>query len=86
MEGKNDLIFIGYRSFKGKQDTTKTFYVLSFITSPIVSDTKASAFCKNIDIFVNKDVYNNFISSNGLLDSVEVPYEVVGDKVQYKLQ
>ena len=57
MENTQELIYVGYRSFNGKKDPEKVYYVLRFITRPIV--TKSSAYCENIDIFVDKEVYNN---------------------------
>lgn len=83
MENKQDLIYVGYRSFNGKKDPEKVYYVLEFMTQPIV--TKVSAYCQNINIFVDKEVYNNFIKTNDLLDTVEVNYHIIGDKVQYTL-
>ena len=83
MENTQELIYVGYRSFNGKKDPDKVYYVLRFITHPIV--TKSSAYCENIDIFVDKDVYNNFIKSTDLLDNVDVNCHIVGNKVQYSI-
>lgn len=83
MGDKQELVYVGFRSFNGKNDTSKVYYVLSFLTLPIVSNERG--YCKSIDIFVNKDEYNYFIKNNNLLDTVEVSYEIYGDKVKYKL-
>lgn len=83
MENTQELIYVGYRSFNGKKDPDKVYYVLRFITHPIV--TNISAYCQDIDIFVDKDVYNNFIKTNSLLDTVDVNCRIVGNKVQYSL-
>lgn len=81
MESTQDLIFKGYRNFKGKKDPEKVYFVLNFMTQPIVTDKVA--YCQDIDIFVDKEVYNNFIKSNDLLSNVEVNCHIVGNKVQY---
>ena len=83
MENTHELIYIGYRSFNGKKDPDKVYYVLRFMTRPIV--TKNSAYCENIDIFVEKDVYNSFIKETDLLDNVDVNCRIVGNKVQYSI-
>lgn len=83
MENTQELIYVGYRNFNGKKDPEKVYYVLNFMTHPII--TKTSAYCQNIDIFVNKEVYNNFIKENDLLDTIAVNCHIVGNKVQYSI-
>lgn len=83
MNNTQELIYIGYRSFNGKKDPDKVYYVLMFMTRPIV--TRTSAYCENINIFVEKDVYNNFIKENDLLDNVDVNCNIVGNKVLYSI-
>ena len=57
MENTQELIYVGYRSFNGKKDPEKTYYVLRFITHPIVGNS--SAYCQDVDIFVDKDMTIN---------------------------
>ena len=83
MENKQLLIFKGYRYFNGKTDPSKTYFVLNFMTLPVVTENRG--YCQDIDIFVTKEVYNNFIKNNNLLDNIEVSYEIVGNRVQYTL-
>jgi len=80
-----DLVFVGYSSFKGKKDANKTYYKLSFISIPVQTQDKKSAYYKSIDLFVSDEVYDEFISCHELLETVAVPYVVVGDKVSFKL-
>lgn len=80
-----DLVFIGYSSFKGKKDVNKTYYKLSFISIPVQTQDKKSAYCKSIDLFVNDSCYEDFIDSHELLETVAIPYVVTGDKVSFKL-
>ena len=83
MENTQELLYVGYKFFNGKKDPDKTFYVLRFITNPIIS--YSSAYCQDIDIFVEKDVYNKFIKEHDLLDWVETNCQIVGDKVRYTI-
>lgn len=80
-----DLVFVGYSSFKGKKDVNKTYYKLSFITIPVPTQDKKSAYYKSIDLFVSDEVYDEFIRCHELLETVAVPYVVIGDKVSFKL-
>lgn len=80
-----DLVFVGYSSFMGKKDVNKTYYKLQFITIPIKTQDGLSAYFKPIDLFVTSEVYDNFIEYHELLESVAIPYFIVGDKVVFKL-
>lgn len=81
-----DLVFVGYSSFKGKKDVNKTYYKLSFITIPVPTQDKKSAYYKTIDLFVNSVVaYEDFVNEHELLETVAMPYVVIGDKVSFKL-
>lgn len=80
-----DLVFIGYRSFKGKKDVNKTYFVLQFITIPVKSQDGKTAYCKSIDLFASEDSYSDFISEHELLETVAVPYVVNGDKVSFQI-
>lgn len=80
-----DLLFVGYSSFKGKKDVNKTYYKLSFISIPVKTQDGKSAYYKTIDLFTTEDCYVDFINEHELLETVAVPYLVVGDKVSFKL-
>lgn len=80
-----DLIFVGFSSFKGKKDTTKTYFKLQFISIPTKTRDGKSAYYKTIDLFVDSSIYDSFIEDNALLDTVSIPYEISGDKVIFKL-
>lgn len=77
------LIFTGYRSGKGK--SYKDYYVLNFITPPVVSQNQDYAYSNLINIFTTEEKYNKFIKENGLMDEVYVAFEVIGEKVRYYL-
>lgn len=79
----NDLVFVGYRSGKSKKD--EDYYVLNFITPPVVSEDGTSAYTSNVSIFTTKDKYNQFISENELLSTNVIPCSICGDKVRYYL-
>lgn len=80
-----DLVFIGYRSFKGKKDVNKIYFVLQFITIPVKSQDGKTAYCKSIDLFASENSYSDFISEHELLETVAIPYEINGDKVSFKI-
>lgn len=80
---ENELIFTGYRSGVGK--SKKDYYMLTFITPPVHSQDKSFAYSNNISLFTDKEKYNSFIKEVSLLDKVNVPFEVNGDKVRYYL-
>lgn len=77
------LIFTGYRSGKGKSN--KDYFMLNFITPPVVSQNQDYAYSNSITIFTTEEKYNKFIKENGLMDEVLVAFEVNGDKVRYYL-
>ena len=78
-----DLLFIGYRCFKSKSE--KMCYILSFLTPPTYNKDGTSCFTKNIDVFTEQDKYNAFIKSHKVLEYVKIQYDIVGDKVNYKI-
>lgn len=81
---ENDLIFTGYKS--GVAKSGKRYFMLNFITPPVVSQDQSFAYSNSITIFAkNEAQYNEFIKSHGLMDVVSVLFEVVGDKVRYYL-
>lgn len=80
-----DLVFVGYSSFQGKKDINKVYYKLQFISIPMKTQDNKSAYYKSIDLFVSENVYEDYITSHDLLETVAVPYLVVGDKVSFKL-
>ena len=80
-----DLIFVGYGSFNSKKDPGKIYYKFEFISIPIKSKNGNSAYYKAVDLFVSDCVYHSFISEHDLLDTVAIPYIVVGDKVSFTL-
>lgn len=79
---KGELVFCGYSNFNSK-DGTKHYYVLNFFTYPSVSDDKALS--EPVNLFVTEDKYSDFIKSNDLLSVVEIPFEIIGNKVRYYL-
>lgn len=80
-----DLVFVGYSSFKGKKDINKIYYKLQFISIPMKTLDNKSAYYKTIDLFVSEEVYEDYIVNHELLETVAVPYLVIGDKVSFKL-
>lgn len=78
---KDDLIFVGYRSFNSKSGNKCN--VLDFITKPKASNDNKSMYVNNVSIFTDKEKYNNFISNNKLLSIITVSFEIVGNKVRY---
>lgn len=80
-----DLVFVGYSLFKGKKDANKTYYKLQFISIPVKTQDEKSAYYKQIDLFVNEEIYNDFVGYHELLETVAIPYVVIGDKVSFKL-
>ena len=68
---ESELIFVGYRS--GVSKNGKKYFMLNFITTPVISD------------FTEEDKYNNFIKSNDLLSICTVPFELQGNRVIYYL-
>lgn len=80
---EKELIFTGYRNGIGK--SKNEYYMLTFITPPVLSQKQDYAYSNNITVFTTKEKYNNFIKENGLLDKVLVSFEVNGDKVRYYL-
>lgn len=80
-----DLVFVGYSSFKGKKDVNKIYYKLQFISIPVKTQDAKSAYYKQIDLFVSEEIYNDFVGYHELLETVAIPYVVIGDKVSFKL-
>lgn len=81
---ENDLIFTGYRA--GISKSGKGYFMLNFITPPIVSQDQTFAYSNSINIFAkNEAQYNQFIKEHGLMSVVSISFEVVGDKVRYYL-
>lgn len=80
-----DLVFVGYSSFRGKKDINKVYYKLQFISIPMKTQDSKSAYYKSIDLFVTENVYLDYIENHDLLETVAVPYVVIGDKVSFKL-
>ncbi len=80
---EKELILTGYKSGVGKNK--KNYYMLTFITPPVVSKNQDLAYSNNVTIFTTEEKYNSFIKENGLLDKVLVSFEVNGDKVRYYL-
>lgn len=79
----NDLLFVGYRSFKSKSE--KMCYILSFLTPPTVSQDGTSCFTTNVDIFTDENKFNAFIKSHEILNYVKIQYDIIGDKVRYHI-
>lgn len=80
---ENLLIFTGYKSGIGK--SKKQYYMLSFITPPVVSQDQSFAYSNSITLFTTEEKYNKFVKEHGLMDNVNVSFEVNGDKVRYYL-
>lgn len=80
---EQDLIFIGYRFFAGKKDSSKTYYVLTFLGEPKFSQDKAQCWRYNIDIFVDKNQYNEYIKNHDINATYKVPFKVEGTNVKY---
>lgn len=80
---ENLLIFTGYKSGNGKSN--KKYYMLNFITPPVVSQNKDYAYSNSITLFTTEEKYNNFVKENGLMDYVNIAFEVNGEKVRYYL-
>ena len=80
-----DLVFVGYSCFKGKKDVNKVYYKLEFISIPLKTQDGKSAYYKSIDLFVSKEVYEDFLLSHDLLETVPIPYVVIGDRVFFNL-
>ena len=77
------LLFIGYKSFTSKNGDD--FYILSFLSEPVVSVDGKKAYCTDVDIFCDITKYNSFIKSNKLMDYVSIPFEIVGNRVKYNI-
>ena len=80
---ENELILTGYKSGVGKSN--KKYYMLTFITPPVLSQNKESAYSNNVTVFTTEEKYNSFIKQFSLLDRISIPFEVNGDKVRYYL-
>lgn len=80
---EKELILTGYKSGIGK--SKKDYYMLSFITPPVISKNQEYAYSNNITVFTTKEKYLSFIKEHGLLDKVPISFEVNGDKVRYYL-
>lgn len=78
-----DLVFIGYRSGLSKKN--EKYFVLNFITSPVVNKKGDCAYSRPVDIFTTEDRYVSFIKENDLLSLITIPCEIYGDKVRYYL-
>lgn len=83
-----DLVFYGFRDF----DSTKKvddngnpmhYYVLEFITRPIITKDNSRAYHREITVFTTRDKYYEFIENNALEDVVSVAFELNGDRVRY---
>lgn len=80
---KEDLIFVGYRSFMSKFN--KECNVLDFITKPKLASDGESAYVSNVSVFTNKEKYENFIDNTKLLSIVPISFEINGNKVRYSI-
>lgn len=80
---EKELILTGYKSGVGKSN--KKYYMLTFITPPVLSQNKEYAYSNNVTVFTTEEKYNLFIKENSLLDTIYIPFEVNGDKVRYYL-
>lgn len=80
---EKELILVGYKS--GINKSNKKYFMLNFITPPVVSANQDIAYSNNITVFTNEEKYHSFIKENGLLDKVPVSFEVNGEKVRYYL-
>lgn len=77
------LIYTGYRSFVSKKD--KRCNVLDFITLPKSSEDKSRVYVTPASIFVDDDVYSDFINNTKLLSQVKCKVNIVGNYVRYSL-
>lgn len=80
---QTDLILTGYKSGIGKSN--KKYYMLTFITPPVISQNQEYAYSNNVTLFTSEEKYLPFIKEHGLLEKVPVSFEVNGDKVRYYL-
>lgn len=80
---EKELILTGYKSGIGK--SKNEYFMLTFITPPVVSQNKDYAYSNNVTVFTTKEKYLNFIKEYSLLENVLIPFEVNGDKVRYYL-
>lgn len=80
---EKELLFIGYRSFMSKSQ--KMCYIISFLTPPVVSKDGSSCFTNQIDVFTDEQKYNAFIKAHPIMSKVRVQFDIVGDKVHYKI-
>jgi hypothetical protein len=80
---KEDLIFVGYRSFMSKSNNECN--VLDFITKPKLAADGESAYVSNVSVFTNKEKYENFIDNTKLLSIVPISFEINGNKVRYSI-
>ena len=78
---QDDLIFVGYRNFTSKSN--KNCYVLDFITKPKNLKNGSGVYVSNISVFTEEKKYMDFINKNKLLSIVTLPFEIVGNKVNY---
>lgn len=72
--------FVGYKSFLSKAG--KNCFVLSFILVDI-DELNARADYYVVDIFLEQKIYNDFVTSHGLFDEIELKRELYKDKVRY---
>lgn len=80
---KEDLIFVGYRSFMSKSNNECN--VLDFITKPKLSSDGNTAYVSNVSVFTDEAKYSEFIRNTKLLSVVSVPFEINGNKVRYSI-
>ena len=80
---KEDLIFVGYRSFMSKSNNECN--VLDFITKTKLAADGESAYVSNVSVFTNKEKYENFIDNTKLLSIVPISFEINGNKVRYSI-
>jgi len=80
---ENELIFTGYKSGIGKSN--KKYYMLNFITPPVVSQNGEFAYSNDISLFTTEEKFNQFKKEHALLDYVSISFEVNGEKVRYYL-
>ena len=80
---KEDLIFVGYRSFMSKSNNECN--VLDFITKPNMSADNNTVYVSNVSVFADKAKYSEFIRNTKLLSVVPVSYEINGNKVRYSI-
>ena len=80
---KEDLIFVGYRSFMSKSNNECN--VPDFITKPKLSADNNTAYVSNVSVFTDKAKYSESIRNTKLLSVVPVSYEINGNKVRYSI-